>query len=258
MKILIVEDEEILSTGIEQSLKKEGFETITAASGKEALHILNTKNLGAVVLDVSISDMDGWEVCKKIKPSIPLIILYLATERDMREFKELGLKYTLDRSDNFPVLIEILKEVAPRKSKGAIKKHKITLLVVEDDKMILNIVKSLFELEGYKVFTALNPYKALKILEENNYEVDMIISDVAMPKMDGISFFLKLKEIEKAKDIPFVMLTSKDQFEDIKVAYDVGIKEYISKPFDPMELLSRVEEFLTIRKNMYYERYKED
>lgn len=191
--------------------------------------------------------MDGWSLCREIKKkpglsSIPLILLYLSTEKDEEQFREMELKYALDRPDDITELMAIMREIFPS---GKIDKTKIKLLMVEDDRVILNIVKSLFELEGYKVFTALNPYQALKILEERNYEIDLILSDVSMPKMDGISFFLKLKEKEETKNIPVIMLTSKDQFEDIKIAYEIGVTEYISKPFDPVELLKKVEIFLT-------------
>ena len=75
-----------------------------------------------------------------------------------------------------------------------------------------------------------------------------------LPKMDGVTFFLKLKEKEEGKDIPFIMLTAKDQFEDIKVAYEIGVKEYIAKPFDPLDLMAKVEEFLSLERNKYFNR----
>jgi len=261
-KILIIEDEKSLLKEIENAVEKGNFDIYTATTGSEASDIIKRKKPDAIVIDISISDMDGWLLCEEIKnnpstSSIPLIVLYLASERDMSEFKRLGLKYTLDRPDNFTKLTEILTEIFPPEEEE-LKKENIKLLIVEDDSTILNIVVSIFKLEGYKVWQAPHPYRALEILGENNYAVDLIVSDVMMPKMDGISFFLKLQENNSTKNIPFIMLTSRDQFEDIKMAYDVGIKEYLSKPFDPLELVKKVEEVLAVHKKKYYRAYERD
>jgi len=259
-KILIIEDEKSLLKEIENTLEKGNFDVYTATTGAEASDIIKKKKVDAIVIDISISDMDGWLLCEEIKnnhAAIPLIVLYLASERDMSEFKRLGLKYTLDRPDNFSKLAEILTEIFPAEEEE-LKKENIKLLIVEDDSTILNIVVSLFKLEGYKVWSAPHPYRALEILEESNYAIDLIVSDVMMPKMDGISFYLKLQEKNSTKNIPFIMLTSRDQFEDIKMAYDVGIKEYLSKPFDPLELVKKVEEVLAVHKKKYYREYERD
>jgi len=246
---------------IEKNLEKANFRVTGAVTGSEGLSLIKKKKFDAIVLDVSLSDMDGWKICEEIKKpgdlsSIPLIILYLATERDKQEFHRLELEYTLDRPDDFSKLVEILRKLFPEKE--TLEKHEIALMIVEDDKVILDIVSSLFNLEGYKVYSALNPYRALDILKEVNFKVDLIVSDLMMPKMDGITFFLKLQENNQTKNIPFIMLTSRDQFEDIKAAYDIGIKDYLSKPFDPMDLLRKVEEILTIKQKRYYRGYESD
>ena len=186
MNILLIEDEESLLVEMANNLKREKFRVFPTTSGKQAGDILKRESFDAIVLDVSISDVDGWQLCREIKnnrkySSIPIIILYLASKNDEKEFKELGLKYALKRPDDFEGLFKILKDLSFAPPIKPVKKHKISILVVEDDKMILNIVKSLFELEGYKVFTAVNPYKAFSILEKEDYKIDLIISDVAMP-----------------------------------------------------------------------------
>ncbi|MCL5036858.1 MAG: response regulator [Chloroflexi bacterium] len=75
-------------------------------------------------------------------------------------------------------------------------------------------------------------------------KVDLIISDINMPEMDGVQLYLKLKEREDLKSVPVVMLTSRGEIEDIRYASLLGMDRYLAKPFDPEELRSMLEEIL--------------
>ena len=109
------------------------------------------------------------------------------------------------------------------------------ILVVDDDKEIVKAIEIYLKKEGYNIVKAYNGEEALKKIEEN--EVHLIILDIMMPKKDGIE---TLKEIRKGKTIPVILLSAKSEDEDKIDGLDLGADDYITKPFNPLELLARV------------------
>ncbi|AOT69468.1 DNA-binding response regulator [Geosporobacter ferrireducens] len=111
----------------------------------------------------------------------------------------------------------------------------MNIIVCDDDKEIVYAIKIYLENEGYKVFTASNGLDALEILEEN--EIHLIIMDIMMPKMDGIRATMKIRE---EKNIPVIMLSAKSEDTDKIIGLNMGADDYITKPFNPLELIARV------------------
>lgn len=109
------------------------------------------------------------------------------------------------------------------------------ILVVDDDKEIVKAIEIYLNKEGYNIIKAYNGEEALKKLEEN--EIHLIILDIMMPKKDGIE---TLKDIRKGKTIPVILLSAKSEDEDKIEGLDLGADDYITKPFNPLELLARV------------------
>ena len=109
------------------------------------------------------------------------------------------------------------------------------ILVVDDDKEIVKAIEIYLNKEGYNIIKAYNGEEALKQLEEN--EIHLIILDIMMPKKDGIE---TLKDIRKGKTIPVILLSAKSEDEDKIEGLDLGADDYITKPFNPLELLARV------------------
>lgn len=109
------------------------------------------------------------------------------------------------------------------------------ILVVEDEKDIAIAIEAYLVNQGYKVFIGNNGVEALEILEKE--EVHLAIVDVMMPKMDGITFTMKLRENH---DFPVIMLSAKSEEVDKIMGLNIGADDYISKPFRPLELLARV------------------
>lgn len=123
--------------------------------------------------------------------------------------------------------------------------EKKTILLVEDEHHVRDIAKIVLEMEGYRVLEAENGKQALDVLA--GCTPDLIISDIMMPQMDGVEFFLTLKESEKTSSLPVIILTVKSQFEDKKYASLLGMDEYMTKPFDPRDLVKKVRELLKNR-----------
>ena len=113
------------------------------------------------------------------------------------------------------------------------------ILIVDDEKLIRNVIKEYLLNEKYEVLEAENGFDALRVLSEN--KVDLIILDIMMPKMDGYEC---LKEIRKSLTIPVIMLSARKEEEDKLSVFNLGVDDYVTKPFSPKELVARVKAHL--------------
>ena len=110
-----------------------------------------------------------------------------------------------------------------------------TVLVCDDDKAILNSIRIYLENDGYNVLCAENGKQALELLEGN--EVHCIVLDIMMPELDGISATLKIRE---SNNVPIILLSAKSEDTDKIAGLSFGADDYVTKPFNPLELLARV------------------
>ena len=114
-----------------------------------------------------------------------------------------------------------------------------TILVVEDEQAILEIITFFLEEEGYRVVQALNGEAALSLLEVAR--PNLIISDIRMPGMDGFAFCEAVRANSDFGQLPFIFLTGKDERADVRRGMGLGADDYLTKPFEPEELLSAVQ-----------------
>ena len=113
------------------------------------------------------------------------------------------------------------------------------ILVVDDDHEIVRAIALNLESEGYTVFRAYDGLEALDIAMTK--DIHLIIIDVMMPKMDGLSAIMKIRE---KKNLPIIVLSAKSENSDKVIGLSVGADDYITKPFNPMELNARVKSHL--------------
>ena len=111
-----------------------------------------------------------------------------------------------------------------------------TILVCDDEKEIVEAISIYLEGDGYKIIKAYDGQEAVDILNSGR-KVDLIIMDVMMPGMDGIHATLKIRE---KLDVPIIILSAKSEDNDKILGLNIGADDYISKPFNPLELLARV------------------
>lgn len=116
---------------------------------------------------------------------------------------------------------------------------KYNILVVDDDKEIVKAIGIYLSNEGYNIFEAYDGYSALKILEKN--EIHLIILDIMMPKLDGISTITKIR---KEKNVPVIFLSAKSEDTDKILGLNLGADDYVTKPFNPLELIARVKSLI--------------
>ena len=111
----------------------------------------------------------------------------------------------------------------------------MNILVVDDDREIVDSIGIFLSGEGYKVFKAYDGLEALATLSEN--EVHLMILDIMMPKLDGIKTLMKLRE---SRNIPVILLSAKSEDNDKIFGLTAGADDYVTKPFNPSELMARV------------------
>lgn len=116
------------------------------------------------------------------------------------------------------------------------------ILIVDDEINIRKVVREYAEFEGYKVTEAENGMEAVNLCAEHDY--DLVIMDVMMPRLDGYS---ACKEIRKKKNIPFIMLSARGEEYDKLFGFEIGIDDYVVKPFSPKELMARIK--VVIKRN---------
>lgn len=109
------------------------------------------------------------------------------------------------------------------------------ILVCDDEKDIVSALRIYLTAEGYEVFEAYNGRDAIEVLK--NQEIHLILMDIMMPMMDGISAMV---EIRKTSNVPVILLTAKSEDMDKVLGLNVGADDYITKPFNPVELQARV------------------
>ncbi|WML54988.1 response regulator transcription factor [Neobacillus sp. PS3-12] len=111
----------------------------------------------------------------------------------------------------------------------------MNILVCDDEKEIVDAIGIYLENEGYSIFKAANGIEAVEIIESQ--EIHLVIMDIMMPKMDGIKATMKIRE---EKNIPVIMLSAKSEDYDKILGLNIGADDYITKPFNPLELVARV------------------
>jgi len=126
---------------------------------------------------------------------------------------------------------------------GVMEDYKYTILVVDDTASNIDILLEL--LKDYDVVVAMDGRSALDILEEDQ-NIDLILLDIMMPNMDGFEVCKVIKANKKTVDIPIVFLTAKSDDDSIKIAFEVGGVDYVTKPFRPIELLAKIKTHLQI------------
>jgi DNA-binding response OmpR family regulator len=111
----------------------------------------------------------------------------------------------------------------------------MNILICDDDKEIVNAIEVYLKNEGYNTFKAHDGLEALDLVENNDFH--LIIMDIMMPKLDGMTATMKIRE---ERNIPIIMLSAKSEDYDKVTGLNVGADDYITKPFNPLELIARV------------------
>ena len=268
-KVLVVDDEVVVTSFLSDYLTGEGYEVILASNGEEALELAEKEKPQLILLDIRMPGIDGIEVCKRLKAqektrSIPVIMMtgfayekVDAVEAGADEFinkpldpvelvfrlKSISrMRYLTDELDKAVAEIEGPQESSHEReaeSTEGIKNSGIVvdkILVVDDELVVRGFLHELLAEEGYEVILASNGEEAIDLAERENPEV--ILLDINMPGIDGIEVCKRLKAQEETRNIPIIIVTALDDRGFI--AYLEGADDFVTKPFNPVELTFRI------------------
>ena len=115
------------------------------------------------------------------------------------------------------------------------------ILVVDDESRMRKLLKDFLSVKGYHILEAEDGERAIEVFEENRNKIKLILLDVMMPKLDGWSV---LRKIRQESNLPVIMLTARGEEQDELFGFELGVDEYISKPFSPKILVARVDAIL--------------
>jgi DNA-binding response OmpR family regulator len=113
-----------------------------------------------------------------------------------------------------------------------------TVLVVDDDPVILRLLEVNFGLGGYDVLVAADASSALELARTSR--PDVVVTDVMMPTMSGLELLAALREGEATQSIPVLLVSARAQLDDVQAGLDAGADGYVTKPFEPLDLVDRV------------------
>lgn len=266
-RILIVEDNKVENEAIAQLLSSAKINTISAFSGQEALEKLEKNKVDAVILDLVLPDMEGYEVMESIRMKknnvgTPIIIysgkdLTLSEENKLKKYANTIIiknEYSYQRlMEEVKLFLHMVHSNMEKVTQGAglnlptgILKNKKALIVDDDMRNVYSLF-NILESEGMEVDVANDGKEALLKLKEKSAP-DIILMDIMMPEMDGIEC---IKEIRKNKEywsLPVIALTAKAMKGDKEKCMEAGASDYISKPVNLNKLLSLMRIWIYDRK----------
>ncbi|MBF0519218.1 MAG: response regulator [Nitrospirae bacterium] len=238
--VLIVDDDKMTSSLLEKELLRGFFTVFTAPDGKSALEKIETTNACILLIDVNLPDINGIELIKKVKakkPECEIIIItgYGTQDIAIQSLKHGALDY-IEKPINIEELFAALGRAQEKLTERSSLFTKNTLLIIDDDEVVIKRLKRFFESEGYEVFTAPSGLKGLEIIEFS--KIDVVISDINMSDMDGIEVITAAKKYYQ--DIECIMVTGANDDEHAIRSLRAGAIDYLTKPVNLDELLFSV------------------
>jgi two-component system NtrC family sensor kinase len=253
--VLIVDDDKIIREQLAKELKRNFFNTLLAADGKTALEKLSENKVDILILDIKLPDMDGLEVLQKVKEKTPGCEVIVVTGFGTREIAVQSLRRgaidyidkPLDMEDLFAALGRAQEKLSEKEELS----YENTILVIDDEEVIVKRLKKFLEKEGYAVFTALNGKEGLAVIASN--KIDVVITDIRMGDMDGIEVIQKAKKLYR--DIEGIVVTGHTDQELTVRSLRAGASDYITKPINLDTLLFSIKkatEKINLNRNQLY------
>ncbi len=218
--VLVVDDDPNTVAMISEYLAGEGYNPITAASGREALKMTETRHPFAIILDVIMPDMDGWETLRRLKKNpatagIPVLIVSVSEDRETGF--ALGAVGCITKPCTRDALLAEIHKIGRPEPHSIMVKEKIVgkdsrILLVEDNEPAIIQVRGALESEGFIVDVARNGENAIEYVKRTI--PDGVILDLMMPGVDGFEVLENIRSTEATAKIPILILTAKDLTKD--------------------------------------------
>ena len=265
-RVLIVEDDPVQADSVAQLLKSQDIQTVAVGTAAETLDHLREQTFDCMVLDLTLPDASGYQLLETLSKeeaySFPPVIVYTGRdlsyddEQKLRRYSKSiiikGAKSPERLLDEVTLFLhQVVSDLSPEQQ-TLLKKAKSRdsmlegrrILVVEDDVRNVYAVTNIFEPLGAIVQIARNGKEALSALETSKASpeatIDLVLMDVMMPEMDGLTATRELRKKPEWKKLPVIMLTAKAMKDDQEKCLDAGANDYMAKPLDVEKLVSLV------------------
>lgn len=265
-RVLIVEDDPVQRDSLARLLGTQDVETIAVGTAAECLKQLKQQTFDCMVLDLSLPDTSGYALLETLSRednyAFPPVIVYTGRELKSDEEQQLrrysksiiikGAKSPERLLDEVTLFLHQVVADLPAEQQRMLEKARNRdaalegrrILVVEDDVRNVYALTSIFEPHGVKVQIARNGKEALQALEASlgnaGSRPDLVLMDVMMPEMDGITATRSIRQNKEWKKLPIIMLTAKAMRDDQERCLAAGANDYMAKPIDVEKLLSLV------------------
>jgi signal transduction histidine kinase/CheY-like chemotaxis protein len=229
--VLVIEDNVASRDLICRFLEKEGYRILTAGNGKQGLELARQSRPDMITLDLILPGMDGWQVLTELKSdpgmsSIPVILVTISDD------KERGFALGASEFITKPIRREQLSEILQKYRK---EQPVHSVLVIEDDPVTRDMMRTILDREGWEVETAGNGFAAIEQLTSKL--PDLILLDLMMPQMDGFEFIVELRKRELWRDIPVIVNTAKELTMADVIQLNGRVTQIVRKGSDTMESL---------------------
>ncbi|MFH1934046.1 MAG: response regulator [Pseudomonadota bacterium] len=263
-RVLVVDDDPNIRRATVKLIGDEDVKVDEAETGKQAQEALRSGGYDCVVLDLGLPDISGAKLLEKLEREgvdLPPVIVHTARdltldeEMDLRDHSEAivikdvrSQERLLDEVSLF--LHRVVSKMPEKKrqiimdlhdSDALVKDKKV--LIVDDDMRTTFAVSHLLAERGMKTLKAENGERALMLLEEHP-DVDLVLMDIMMPVMDGYEAMKRIREQERFRSLPIIVLTAKAMREDREKSLAAGANDYLPKPVDQKRLLSMIRVWL--------------
>ena len=237
-RVLVIDDDPTVRELVEHTLKKEGYQVALAPEGEKGLQLARTWQPTAIILDVLMKEMDGWEVLTRLKndpelAEIPVVMLTIVDDRNKG--------YLLGASDY------LVKPIAPDRLAKVLRKYQREqspgqVLVVDDDALTREMLGRMLKKMGWSVREAENGREALERVRERAPE--LILLDLVMPEMDGFEFLRNLGQREQGRSIPVIVVTGQELSAADRLWLNGSVENILQKGSDRGKLLQEVCEWV--------------
>jgi CheY-like chemotaxis protein/CHASE3 domain sensor protein len=265
-RVLIVEDEPVQREAVAKLLSSHDVQTLTAGTAAECLELLKRETFDCMVLDLSLPDASGYSLLETLSKesayAFPPVIVYTGRELSANNEQRLrrysksiiikGAKSPERLLDEVSLFLHQVVSDLPDEQQKMIRKARNRdallegrrILVVEDDVRNVYALTNILEPRGALVEIARNGREALDFLQKSTSDagpdIDLVLMDVMMPVMDGLTATREIRKNPAWKKLPVITLTAKAMPDDQKRCIDAGANDYMAKPLDVEKLLSLV------------------
>ncbi len=251
MKILVVDDSRMIRQTIRKELEAGGYAVSEAKNGFEALaRVAVSSPPDLVTLDIEMPKLNGLNTCRKLRedrytrffshcPHNQMPVIFV-TGNDTMEDRKTGFQLEAADFISKPFAEGAILSAVNKVLKPAEIVRGLTALVVDDSEIARRIVSKFLKREGITVILAEDGLQALDILRQRCEEIDMVVTDMIMPVMDGCELTRKIRGELNLSDLPVLFLTGGEEQSELLKVFKAGATDHLVKPFAKEELLARI------------------